>query len=256
VAPGTGDSPHRRLIAGPEGERFANWGIWILIAYTAVRNVWAASVRSFWYDELCTVAVARAAGFSDLLGAFKGVKDSNPLPFYLVEHVSRAISANEHVAYRLPSIAGFCVALWCLFAVIRKRNGAVCALVCSATLLLTPLYNPYAVEARPYSMVAACIAVALFCYQRTPRPLWTVLFALSLAASGALHFYALFAFVPFAMAESALLWKERRFRWGVWLAIGFGLVPLALSWTVLKDFQKFYGARFWAPASLVRTAST
>jgi hypothetical protein len=71
-----------------------------------------------------------------------------------------------------------------------------------------------------------------------------------------LHFYALFAFVPFAMAESALLWKERRFRWGVWLAMGFGLVPLALSWTVLKDFQKFYGARFWAPASLVRTANT
>lgn len=256
MASGTGDSPHRSLIAGPEGERFANSGIWILIAYTALRNVWAASVRPFWYDELCTVAVARVASFSDLLGAFRGVKDSNPLSFYLVEHVSRGLSANQHVAYRLPSIAGFCVALWCLFAVIRKRNGALCGLMCSATLLLTPLYNPYAVEARPYSMVAACIAAALFCYQRTVRPLWVVLFGLSLAASEALYFYALFAFVPFAMAESALVWKERRVRWGVWLAMGFGLVPLAFSWTVLKGYQKFYGARFWAPASLVRTAST
>jgi hypothetical protein len=256
VAPGRRDSLRQKFIAGPEGERFANWGIWILIAYTAARNVWAASVRPFWYDELCTVAVARAASFSALLGAFRGAKDSNPLPFYLIEYVSRTLSTNQHVSYRLPSIAGFCLALWCLFAVIRKRNGAVCALVCSATLLLTPLYHPYAVEARPYSMVAACIAMALFCYQRTPRPLWTVLFGLSLAASESLHFYALFAFVPFAMAESALLWKERRFRWGVWLAMGFGLVPLVLSWTVLKGFQEFYGARFWASASLVRTAST
>ena len=254
--PETGDPPHPSLTSGPEAERFANLGIWILIAYTAARNVWAASVRPFWYDELCTVAVARAGSFPALLEAFKGAKDSNPLPFYLIEHVSRVLSANEHVAYRLPSIAGFCLALWCVFAVIRKRNGGICALLCSATLLLTPLYHPYAVEARPYSMVAACIAMALFCYQRTARPLWVIIFALSLAASEALHFYALFAFVPFAMAETSLLWKERRIRWGVWLAMGFGLVPLALSWTVLKGIQKFYGARFWAPASLVRTANT
>ena len=36
VAPGQGIRLRRRFIAGPEGERFANWGIWILIAYTAV----------------------------------------------------------------------------------------------------------------------------------------------------------------------------------------------------------------------------
>ena len=153
-----------------------------------------------------------------------------------------------------PPIAGFCLVLWCVFAVIRMRNGAVCALVCSATLLLTPLYNPYAVEARPYSMVAACIAAALFCYQRTPRPLWAI-YCFILARAEALHFYALFAFVPFAMAEAAV-WKEAAFALG--RLAGDGLRPGAAGSFVdcAERVQEFYGARFWSPASLVRTANT
>jgi 4-amino-4-deoxy-L-arabinose transferase-like glycosyltransferase len=227
-----------------------------LIAYTAARNVWAASVRPFWYDELCTAAVARATSLSALWNAFREAKDSNPPLFYLIEYVSKTFSSNEHVAYRLVSVAGFCCALWCVFAFVRRRNGSICALACSATLLLTPLYKPYAVEARPYSMVVACIAVALFCYQRAPRLLWTILFGVSLALAEALHFYALFGFVPFAVAEAATFVKTRRFRRGVRLALVLGVVPLALFWPVLRGFKDYYGAHFWAPATLVRTVST
>lgn len=249
---------HSRLeeiLAGEKGERFGVWSIWILILYTAARNIWAAASRPFWYDELCTVAVARPGSIAEMWRAFQGAKDSNPPLFCLIEHAARVLAGNELVAYRLPSIAAFCCVLWCLFAVMRKRNGSVVAVVCSASLLLTPLYRPYAVEARPYSMVAACLAVALLCYQRVPRLTWTILMAIFLALAEALHFYAFFGFVPFAVAEAAVLVSRRRFRSGVWLALVSGFVPLALSWSQLKGIKDFYGAHFWSPATLMLTVN-
>jgi mannosyltransferase len=246
----------QEFAGGEKSERFAEWGIGVLIAYTALRNVWAAAARPFWYDELCTVAVARPSSVSATWAALQGAKDGNPPLFYLIEHFARNITANELVSYRLLSIAGFCCVLWFLFGVIRKRNGSAVAFICSAVVLLTPLYRPYAVEARPYSMVVACIAIALFCYQRAPRTLWVILMGLSLALAEALHFYALFGFVPFAVAEAAMIVRTKRVRWGVWAALAFGFLPLAFSWRILAGFKAFYGAHFWAPATLVRLVNS
>jgi mannosyltransferase len=250
-----GNPRGRGFFADERAERFGTWGIWVLIAYTALRNIWSAASRPFWYDELCTVAVASPASVSGLWNAFKGAKDSNPPLFYLIEHIARKLSGNELVAYRLPSIVAFCCVLWCIFAVIRKRNDSSIALACTSALLLTPLYRPYAIEARPYSMVVACIAIALFCYQRAPRWPWMLLMAISYATAESLHFYALFGFVPFAVSEAALFFRMRQLRLSVWFALGLGLVPLALSWPQLQSLKEFYGAHFWALPSLVRTAS-
>jgi hypothetical protein len=250
VDPSPTFQPRAGFTAG--NERFGNWGIWILIAYTAARDVWAAASRPFWYDELCTVAVARPVTVSGVWKALQAARDSNPPLFYVIEHFASKLSGNELVAYRLPSIAAFCCALLWVFAVIRKRTGSAVALLCSSSLLLTPLYRPYAVEARPYSMMVACIAIALLCYQRAPRSGWIVMMAVSLAAAEALHFYALFGFIPFAVAEG-LFFRARRLR--VWMALAIGLVPLAASWPQLRALKDFYGAHFWAPATLVRAVS-
>jgi hypothetical protein len=42
-----------------DGEKLATLGLAALIAYAAVRNIVCAASRPFWYDELCTVAIAR-----------------------------------------------------------------------------------------------------------------------------------------------------------------------------------------------------
>ena len=118
--------------------------------------------------------------------------------------------------------------LVCLFVVLRRRNGDVIAFLCAATLLITPLYRPYAVEARPYSLVAASIAVAMVGYQRAPRLPWIVLMGASFITAESLHYYAFFAFVPFAVAEAAVLAKTRHFRWGIWIAMAAGFIPLVV----------------------------
>src|SRR5882762_6710548 len=63
-----------------------------LIAYAAVRSVFAAASTAFWYDELCTWIVAKEPTVSGMYDAL----------FYLIERFSASLIRNEHIAFRLP----------------------------------------------------------------------------------------------------------------------------------------------------------
>jgi 4-amino-4-deoxy-L-arabinose transferase-like glycosyltransferase len=233
-----------------DAERFAAVGIWILIAYTLVRNLFAAASRPLWYDELCTLAVAHQATVSDVHNALQRTHDGNPPLFYFVEHIFGALIANAHIAYRLPSIIGFCCALWFIFTFIKRQSGGGIAFLCAALLLLTPLQRPFAVEARPYSLMIAAIAAALVCYQRAPKMMWVVLLGVSLAAAQSLHYYGCFAFIPFGLAELVLAVRSRNIRWRVWLALAAAVLPLVVEWSQLIRIKQFYGNHLWSPPSL------
>jgi 4-amino-4-deoxy-L-arabinose transferase-like glycosyltransferase len=226
-------------------DRIAAGCIFVLIAYTTVENVLAAASRPFWYDELLTVAVARQPNLSALWTGLVGAKDSSPLLYILIEHLSGLLVPNAQVAYRLPSVVGFGLVVWCLFAFIRKRAGSICAFLCAMIPLLTPLYGRYACEARSYSLVVACIAIALVCYQRAPKRSWIVLLGLALSGAEAFHYYAFFSFPAFFLAELAWTADARKIRWGIWLALTAGFLPLAASWPLLAGLKRYYGADYW-----------
>ncbi|MGC2330294.1 MAG: glycosyltransferase family 39 protein [Candidatus Acidiferrales bacterium] len=237
-------------------ERLAALGICILIAYAIVRTLFAAASRPLWYDELLTLIVTRQPSVSAIWRALAQSVDSQPPPFYLVERAAAALLRNPQIAFRLPSIFGFACTLVCVFFFVKRRSAGAYALFCAATLLVTALYSPYAIEARPYSLLVACIAIALLCYQRAPETGWMILMGLSFAAAEALHYYAVFALVPFGLAEIALSLKERRLRPGAWLALACGLLPLAVFWPLLLGQKRIYGAHFWAAPTLRHTGST
>lgn len=236
-------------------ERWAPVGIWIVILYTIVKNVLAAAAKPFWFDELCTVAVARQPSFSAMWKAFGHAEDSATPLFWLVEHYFGKLIANKEIAYRFPSILGFACVLWCLFVFIKRRSGPTVALLCTVVPILTPLYKPYAIEARGYSLVVACIAIALVCYQRAPRWPWVSLMALSLMGAEAFHYYGLFAFFPFGLAELTWVVKKRKFRWRVWLALFVGFLPLAVAWGHLMQIKQAYGPHFWGRATIMVAAN-
>jgi hypothetical protein len=250
------DSPLDRatLLGRWRGDRLAAAGIWVVVLYTVLRNVLAAAAKPFWYDELCTVAVARQPNLSAMWKAFGHAEDSSTPLFWSLEHLFGRLAANQEIAYRLPSILGFGCVLWCLFVFVRRRNGAIVAFLCAILPILTPLYRPYAIEARGYTLAVACISIALVCYQRAPRWLWILLMGLSLIAAEAFHYYAFFAFFPFGLAEFTWMAKKREFRWGVWLALFAGFLPLALGWPHLMQLKQFYGTHFWGQASLLMAA--
>jgi hypothetical protein len=69
-----------------------------------------------------------------------------------------------------------------------------------------------------------------------------------LATAQALHYYAVFAVVPFFIAEAVLVLQARRLRVVVWLALACGPVPLLVFWPLLSKFKAYYGAHIWAKA--------
>lgn len=251
-----GTSSSFAAIGKNNSEKVADLCTWILIAYAIVRSLFAAASKPFWYDEVLTLIVAHQPGVSGIRRILAQAADSQPPPFYLVERAATALLHNPQIAFRLPSIFGLACTLICVFFFVKRRTAAVYALFSAAILLVTVLYDPYAIEARPYSLLVACFAFALLCYQRAPNTGWVILMGLSFAAAGALHYYAVFALAPFGLAEVALSLKERRLRPGVWLALACGLLPLVVFWPLLLGQRKTYGTHYWAAPTLRHTGST
>jgi hypothetical protein len=235
-------------------DKLATRGIITIMGYAAIAAVVRAAFKPLWYDELYTLALARQLRPSAVWDALRHAVDTFPPTFYVAERVACLVVPGERIALRLLSVLAFCCATLCVFIFVRRRSGGTCALICAALLMLSTLYDPYAVEARGYTLSAAGLAVALVSYQRVSSIWWAALMALSLACAEAFHYYAVFAFLPFAVAEVFYAWEMQRLRRRVWLALACGVVPLALFWPLLLSVKHVYGGDFWAPATLARLA--
>ena len=220
-----------------------------LMLYVLVRSLFAAAGKPFWYDEVLTLAVTSQGSWKGIVAALHAPIDGQPPLFYIVERLASGLIRNQQIAYRLPSIVGFLSTIACVFIYVRERRKEMVAVLCAALLLMTNLFQTYSVEARPYSMLVACFAFAFVCYQRLPSTVWTWLLAATLALAQCFHYYAVLAMVPFGLAEAAVFWKTRKFRWPVWGALSFGVLPLVLEWKILEIDRDFYGPHFWAQLS-------
>ena len=225
-------------------EKLANYGIGLLIAYAAVAEVVRAASTIFWPDEFWTLSVVRQPTIAGSWNALRRL-DSQAPAFHFVERIAGALLPNQHIAYRLPSILALCCVVLCVFIFVRRRSGATYALICALVPLVSTLYNYLAVEARGYALATACVAVALVCYQNAQALRWAVFMGLSLAAASAFHYYGVFAVVPLALAEAAFFWRTRQLRWGAWLGIAAGVLPLVIFWPMLSTLGRGMGAHYW-----------
>lgn len=228
----------------------------LLLVYTVVRSTFAAHAKLFWYDELLTLTMASLPNWHAIVAALRAPLDGQPPVFHVIEKFAMHLARNQEIALRIPSILAIPVSLICIFIYARKRWGELIALVCSAFLLMTMVFRYYAEEARPYSMVVACFAFASVCYQHAESRWWIVLLALSLALAQSLHYYAVLAMVPFGLAELVLSIRTHRIRWGVWVALAVGVVPLLVFWNLLAINGAYYGGHFWAPYQFTFLART
>ena len=269
--PGEGEGSRlaAQMISWISNKKLAYGLLVCLLVYVVIRSLFAAAAKPFWFDEMLTVVVSSQGSWKHIVGAlapkeiasrrdFLGFQtiDSQPPLFYVIEHFASSLVSNKEVAYRLPSILALLPIVTCVFLYVKKRAGELVALLCATLLLMTNVFQTYAVEARPYSMELACFAFALLCYQRAPSPIWTALLAISLALAEALHYYAVLAMIPFGLAEAVVLVKTRRFRWAVWSALAFGPLPLLLQWKLLINLGAHYDAHFWAHLSFTELPKT
>jgi hypothetical protein len=232
------------------GERFAPLLYLSLIVYAFFKGLAQAATSVVTTDETFTLALAREPRAAALWHALMRGADGQPPLFYLVERLFLRASPNPQIALRLPSILAFCCVLVCVFIFVKKRASPGQAMMCGLLLLNTSLYLTFAGQARPYSLVAAGVAFAMVCYQRAPKPLWTVLLFLSLALVVSLHYYAIFAVGAFTAGEVIYCWATRKVRIGVWLAIFASGLPLLLFWPLLHAQKEIFALHFWARPTL------
>ena len=228
----------------PSG-RTVYWLLGVLVAYVLVRTIFSAATKPFWFDELITLSLSSLPNMKAVWQGLARALDGTPPGFYLIERPFVGLSADKEIGLRLPSILAFPCTLLCVFVYAKKRTGEVIAFLCTLFLLLTSLFLKYAVEARSYSLLIACIAFALIGYQRVPSTWWTILLGISLAVAQTLHHYAVFAMVPFGLAEAVYFVRAHKFRWQVWLALLAGVVPLLFFWPLLVNVRTVFGAHLF-----------
>jgi 4-amino-4-deoxy-L-arabinose transferase-like glycosyltransferase len=220
--------------------------IGLLVAYVIVRGVVGAASRLFWFDELSTLTIASQPTLHDMWAALRSGYDGSAPLFLLVERAALKVTNHKEIALRLPSIFAFPCTLICLYVYAKKRNGEILACLCALLFLSTSLFHTYLTEARAYSMVVACIAFAMVCYQRLPSGFWAGLFAFALLVGGSLHYYTVFAMIPFWVAEGLYFLQKREFRWSTWSAFVCGVLPIIFFWPFLQTIKNYYGQHMFA----------
>ena len=221
----------------------------ILVVVVAL-SLLAAVEKPFWYDEVCTIIVARQPDFAAIRRALDDAADSNPPVYYWIVRAGRIITSDEHLAYRLPSVLGMAITLGCTYVFLVRRVNPVPALIGVMLLLGTPLAG-FALEARPYALMVGCIALSMVAWQRFDGSIRSILLLFaSLSLGLSLHFYAVLVWPAFVFAEAAVLAMTRRFRAGVWLAILSGLIPLIVFRRQLEHLRDYYSAGFWMQPTL------
>jgi hypothetical protein len=234
----------------PPSAKVIHWLMGLVVVYVIVRSIVAAATKPFWFDEFMTLTLCSLPNLKTVWGALSRGLDSPPPGFYVVEREFIGLLQNKQIALRLASILAFPCTLLCVFVYVKKRSGEAIGLICALLLLLTSLFHSHAADARPYSMMVACISIALVCYQRVPSPVWTILLGLSLTLAQSLHHYAVFSMIPFGVGEFVYFLSARRFRWPVWIAMALGPVPLLFFWPLLSKLKAYYGTHLWAHYSL------
>jgi Dolichyl-phosphate-mannose-protein mannosyltransferase len=217
----------------------------LLVAYSVVRGVAAAASRPLWFDELLTLTIAGQPSLHEMWAAISRGFDSAPPPFYLLERFCLALPISKEISLRLPSILSFPLLLISVFTFAKRRTGELIAGLCALATLSTSLFHTYLIEARGYMLMNACIAFALVCYQRLPSFRWAAMLGTSLFLAQASHYYAIFAIVPFGLAEVLLFAKIRRFRWHVWAAMVSGVLPLVVFSPLLAMQRAYYSSNIF-----------
>lgn len=227
------------------------WLLGSMLLYVVIRGIVAGATNPLSFDEILTLAVSSQSTVSGIWTALSRSVDGQPPIFYLIERAFTGTLGTTQITLRLPSVLSMAGTMVCIFLYIRRRHDEWIAFLCTMLLMVTSLFLNYAANARPYSILMACIAFALVCYDRLPSFRWAILFGLSLALAEGVYYLAAFAVLPFALAEAVVSIETKRIRWQAWLAFVFCSLPLIIFWPLLSHMRTYYGSHYWVPTASV-----
>jgi len=227
-----------------------------LLCLTLPARMLAALTKPFWYDELFTVYLAQLPTLKSIQSALAAHVDTLPLAYYVAERAAIALPLDPHLGFRLPSILGYLAAIVGVYLFASRAFRPATGLAAACVLALSP-FREYAIEARPYALVVGCVAIAAFAWQRAEeKRMYAVLLAGSLTMAVAFHHYAVVVLACFGAGELARLVKRRRWRWGVWTALGTATLPFWAGFPILLSYREVAGPHYWAKPGWAGVPST
>ncbi len=239
----------------PGARRMSRAVLLLILLALSLCSALHAVLKPFWYDELCTVIICRLPTASALWNALESGADSNPPLYYYILRATRHVILDDHLGYRLPSIIGLLGTISFLFVTLSRRMDRLSSLLGATFVLCTPMVA-YAYEARPYALMVCCISAAICAWQRMDdAKFYALLTALALALAVSLHYYAIFVWPAFILAEASLWFSSRRFRRNAWGALVLGAAPLLLYAHILLHLRHYFGRNFWARPSYLQIFS-
>ena len=124
--------------------------------------------------------------------------------YYLIAQAAMLLPGDSELTLRLPSIAGYGMALVGVYCIVRKRYPSVAGLAAVLLMTTTPLRD-YAIEARCYALLVGCFAVSAALWQRVEERRYAGFFlGVFLTIAVALHYLAVLMLAVFGAAE--LMW--------------------------------------------------
>ena len=219
----------------------------------------SASTRLMWYDELATYAPARLATVSQTLAFYtQGLDTPSPTPALML-HGTMRILGDSDFRGRLPWAILYLASSALAYLFVRKRYSAPYA----ALAILFPSATAaffFATEMRAYGLVWVATALMAVAWQQrhggSRRFAALSIFWLAFAGAVLSHAFAVFLFVPFALAESAAVATNRRVDKPLWAALLTAPLAILLLLPAMEKANHYYGQRFWSKPHLTAAPSS
>jgi hypothetical protein len=213
-----------------------------------------AQTRPFWFDELFTLRIACAETVGEMWSILSSGKEPHPPLSYLAVRATTALFGQTEWAARLPAMVGFWILCLCLYGFAAQRVSAPFAWLAFLLPIAADAFR-FAVEARAYGQVMGLCGLSLIswqgaCQRSTHRLGWLIGLAVSLAAAISSHFYAVTMVGPLLLGELVRTIERRRIDVPIWLALGAGLIPLALFFPTIQRAQTVLQHGFFSKAGL------
>ena len=176
-----------------------------------------------WHDELYTFYIAQAPSFRTMLH-WANTVDMNPPLYYIAARFCMHLLPAGRLAVRMPSIVGYATAMMCTYAFVSRRMTPLYGAL-GVFILMMPDFSYYALQARPYALMLACIGIAAVSWQsaQSPRSLSRLagLAGVFLGSLGLLlsHVLAVFALAALVVAEAARAVGRRKIDWPMTAAL-------------------------------------
>jgi len=211
--------------ASGSGSRIRNGllALWVIVCVGALLRVIALGHKSFWLDEIASVAISRRPG--PVFWHFLWHDEGNMALYYVLLKPWLQLGYGEATVRLLSLIPGI-LSIPMMYVLGKRLFGREVGILGAALLAVNACAVAVSQEARAYSFVVLLVLLSTYLFVRlieSPNKSYSLAFAYAFAAGLIAYFHYFGVLVPAAHAVSMFALPAKRRPWR----------PLFLAWAII-----------------------